>query len=391
MNNCVEKFKQIYGREPDGVQFTPYRICPIGAHIDHQLGNVTGFAIDKGIYMAYGIKRNGIVELFSLQFQNRAQFAVNNVPEVKQNDWADYLRGATIVLSKYYHLSVGMCAVICGELPIGGLSSSASVTIGFLTVLCKLNDITLSQKELIDLAQEVEISYVGVSCGKLDQSCEVYCKKNSLLYLDIKTGEYRTIPQNEKTKPYEILLIFSGLERSLVHSQYNMRADECKSAAYCLMAFSNMQYGKFKDSYLRDVPKEVYEKYKDKLPKNWQMRAEHFYQEMDRVERGALAWEKGDIQEFGKIIFESGKSSIENYQTGCNELNKIYDIMTKTDGVYGGRFSGAGFKGCCIAFIDPTKKESIIEKITKEYCDAFPNLKEKFSICSCKSNDGVEL
>lgn len=27
--------------------YTPYRVCPLGAHVDHQLGLVTGFAVDK--------------------------------------------------------------------------------------------------------------------------------------------------------------------------------------------------------------------------------------------------------------------------------------------------------------------------------------------------------
>ena len=29
--------------------FSPYRVCPLGAHVDHQHGLVTGFAIDKGV------------------------------------------------------------------------------------------------------------------------------------------------------------------------------------------------------------------------------------------------------------------------------------------------------------------------------------------------------
>ena len=29
--------------------FAPYRVCPLGAHIDHQHGIVTGFAINKGV------------------------------------------------------------------------------------------------------------------------------------------------------------------------------------------------------------------------------------------------------------------------------------------------------------------------------------------------------
>lgn len=50
----------------------------------------------------------------------------------------------------------------------------------------KVNDIHLEPMELILTAKAAENQYVGVSCGKLDQSCEVLSKKNHLLYLDTK-------------------------------------------------------------------------------------------------------------------------------------------------------------------------------------------------------------
>ena len=62
--------------------------------------------------------------------------------------------------------------------------------------------------------------------------------------------------------------------------------------------------------------------------------------------------------------------------------------MLKTQGIYGGRFSGAGFKGCCMALVNPEYKESIKEYITEEYVRIFPNLKDKFSVHFCKSADG---
>ena len=70
---CEDRFRQTYGREPDGRSFCPYRICPIGAHSDHNLGKITGLAIDKGIHIAYSAKHNGVVELQSVNFPKRAQ------------------------------------------------------------------------------------------------------------------------------------------------------------------------------------------------------------------------------------------------------------------------------------------------------------------------------
>lgn len=389
--NCVKVFENTYKKEPQGVSFCSYRVCPLGAHIDHQLGKVTGLAINKGVHIAYTSTNNGIVELSSLQFEGRVQFHIHFVPKEKQFDWADYMRGATIALSKKYPLHYGVCGVIEGTLPIGGLSSSAAVTIAFLLALCKVNGINPTNKELIALAMEAENRYVGVSCGKLDQSCEILSKKNHLLYLDTLDDTYELIPTNEKMKPYKIAIFFSGLERSLVCSKYNSRIDECRSTAYALKSFIGEECGKISETQLRDVPREVFEKYKDKLPEVWVKRAEHYYSEFDRVIKGAEAWKNGDIETFGKLCFESGYSSIYNWETGCPELIELYNILTQTDGVYGGRFSGAGFKGCSMAIIDPSLEEYVIKNVTDKYLKAFPNLKDKYSFSICESADGVSF
>lgn len=387
----TEVFQEKYGKAPLDVAFTPYRICPLGAHVDHNLGKITGFAIDKGIYIAYGPKQNGIIELESLQFPKRAQWHIATTPDLKQDDWADHLRGATIALNSKYPLRIGVCAVIDGELPVGGLSSSAAVIITYISALCKLNHISLSEKELIEISQEAENKYVGVSCGKLDQSCEVHCRKDKLLYFDMKDDTYELIDTPKQMKPYEFMILFSGVERSLASSRYNMRVDEARSAAYALKAYAGLEYGKFEDTNLRDVPREIFEAYKEKLPENWKRRAEHWYTEYERVEQGVEAWRQGDIEEFGRLSFESGKSSIYSWETGSPELIKLYELMKDTEGVYGGRFSGAGFKGCCLAIVNPDYVDSIAEKIAREYLAAFPHLKDKFSIHICKSTDGVKL
>ena len=389
--NVYEAFEITYKKPPQSVAFTPYRVCPIGAHSDHQLGKITGFAIDKGIYIAYGPKHNGVVELQSLQFEKRAQWHVASIPDRPEGDWADHLRGATIALRARYNLRIGLCAVISGELPIGGLSSSAAVIITFLSALCSLNGISLTEQELISISKEAENSYVGVSCGKLDQSCEVYCKKDHLLYLDTKDDSFELIPKHPDTKPFKFAIFFSGIERSLASSAFNMRVDECRSAAYALKAFAGMEYGKFEETNLRDVPYEVFLEHKDKLPENWRKRAEHWYAELDRVERGADAWRRGDIEEYGRLSFESGYSSIHSWETGSPELTKLYEIMRETKGIYGGRFSGAGFKGCCLAIIDPSLEDSIVENVTREYLKAFPHLEGKYSYHLCESADGVHL
>lgn len=95
---CAEIYRSLYHQKSYGVAFCPYRISPLMAHIDHQYGKIHDLAIDKEIHMTYHPKRNGVMELKSLNFPKRARSFVNAVPDEKEGDWADHLRGAAKVL-----------------------------------------------------------------------------------------------------------------------------------------------------------------------------------------------------------------------------------------------------------------------------------------------------
>ena len=370
--------------------FTPYRVCPLGAHIDHQHGSVTGFAINRGVSLEFDITENGEVSLMSRNYSGHTCFAITDTPERELN-WGDFARGAAIALSRKYQLKHGINGVVEGTLPVGGLSSSAAVIITYIHAFCIANNIHITKPEVISTAIWAEHNYIGVKVGKLDQSCEVYCKKDSLLYLDTKDDSTEIIPLNESMPPFEIMTVFSGLERSLAGSIYNTRVDECKAAAYSLMAHSGMDYGKFQDAFLRDVPYGFFGEYKGYLPENWCKRATHFYAEQYRVKEGVKAWRTGNINKFGQLMFESGRSSIENYETGSKELVTLHEIMESTTGIYGGRFSGAGFNGSSIALIDPSYKEDIAGSVMERYLYKFPHLKDKVSVNFCTTADGVDL
>ncbi len=389
MRKCEKIFEEIYERPAENTGFCPYRICPIGAHVDHQLGKVTGLALDKGIYFAYTAKHNGIVELRSMNFTKRAQFSINAVEEHKTGDWADYMRGVTLALQERFSLRNGVAGVFEGELPIGGLSSSAAVTLVYLDALCKVNGINLNAQDMLTLAKGAENKYVGVNCGKLDQSCELLCRKEQLLYLDTKDDSYELIPQAANMPPWQIAIFFSGLERSLAGTKFNMRVDECRAAAYALEAFSNVEYGRFEETFLRNVPRAVFDEHNERLPLNWRKRALHFYTEQERVDKGAQLWRQGDLQGFGQLMFQSGESSIVNYQTGSPELKCLYEIMLETPGIYGGRFSGAGFKGCCCALVNPAYTKEIEATVTEKYMAAFPEMKGHYQVTFCNTSNGL--
>ena len=84
---CEERFYEIYGRDYDGVAFCPYRICPIGAHSDHNFGKITGLAIDKGIHIAYSAKQNGGLWKNDLLISIFARTCVPCVPSPKNRSF----------------------------------------------------------------------------------------------------------------------------------------------------------------------------------------------------------------------------------------------------------------------------------------------------------------
>lgn len=389
MDNYNEEFKNIYGCDSEDKSFCPYRVCPCGAHSDHQYGHVTGFAIDKGIHILYKVNDESKVIVTSKNFEGTETFEFEDLE--KEDDWADYVRGATKILYEEFKIKKGITAYIIGTMPIGGLSSSAAVIIAFLNAMCKANNIKLTKDQVIKLALKVEQDFIGINVGTLDQSCEMFCKKDNLLYLDTKDGSYELIPKNPNMPEYKICVLFSGVQRTLVGSAFNMRVDELKSAAYALMAYADMPYGKFKDARLRTVPYQVFIEHKDKLPINWMKRAMHYYTEMDRVDKMKAAWKNGDIVEIGKLMSESGESSIYNYETGSDELKSIGEICKNIKGIYGGRFSGAGFKGCYVALVNPKYMNSIEKEVTEKYLNKFPQYKGKFKVYFCDTADGCEF
>ncbi len=383
--------------------FSPYRVCPLGAHVDHQHGLVTGFAIDKGVDLRFDVREDSKVVLDSETFTGHVEFDIATPALVKQGDWGDYARGAKFALQKRFKLKTGIVGTIKGSIPVGGLSSSAAVLIAYVMAFAKANGIQLEAFEVMKIASEAEREYIGLNNGLLDQACIALGKKDYLLMLDCESNEYRLIPfggQRESVKgqrsddeglPFEFGIFFSGLTRSLMSSDYNLRVAECKTATWLVQAYENIPLKEQNKTFLRDVSENMYKIHRDKMPPRFARRAEHFFSEHKRVREGITAWETGNLEWFGSLSKASCESSIHNYECGSPELIAIYNAMLTTDGIYGGRFSGAGFKGACIALVDPSKKESIEKEITEKYLAQFPQYKNSFKVYFCKSDDGARF
>ena len=371
--------------------FSPYRVCPIGAHVDHQHGLVTGFAIDKGVDLFFDVREDTLVKLSSETFGGELEFDITVPAQVRQKQWGDYARGAKYALQKRFRLTRGIEGVIRGSLPVGGLSSSAAVLIAYVMAFARANGIELQPFEVAQIASEAEREYIGLNNGLLVQACIALGRRDGLLFLDCDSNEYRVIARNPDMPPFEIGIFFSGLTRSLVNSDYNLRVFECKTAAWNMLAYMDQPLKPFDKTFLRDIPKAVFEKTRIAMPQRFARRAEHFYSEYRRVRQGVTAWETGNLKLFGKLCFDSCESSIHNYECGSPELIGIYEILRSLPGVYGGRFSGAGFKGAVIALVDPAHKEDVERELTRRYLEEFPEYEKTFKVFWVQPDDGARF
>lgn len=371
--------------------FSPYRVCPLGAHVDHQHGLVTGFAIDKGVDLWFNVRQDSEVNLSSLSFEGTVHIDLAKRSEVKERHWGDYARGAKYALRKRFELARGIDGLLRGSLPVGGLSSSAAVLIAYVMAFAKANGISLRPFEVVQIASEAEREYIGLNNGLLDQACIALGQKDGLLFLDCDSNEWRIVKRHPKMPAFEIGIFFSGLTRSLVNSDYNLRVYECKTAAWNMLAYQGQPLRTFDKTFLRDIPRETFDNTRDMMPLRFARRAEHFYSEYRRVRQGITAWESGNLQLFGKLSFDSCESSIHNYECGSPELISIYNIMRPLRGVYGGRFSGAGFKGAVIALVDPSCKEDIERDLSDQYLKEYPEYRDTFKVFWVKSDDGARF
>ena len=238
------------------------------------------------------------------------------------------------------------------------------------------------------LDQAIENGYLGLRNGILDQSAILLSRAGHLTHIDCRSGEHELIRQTETMAPFSILIPFSGLKQALVGTDYNKRVEECAAAAEKLLKATGRSGER---PLLGNIAMAEYEAHRGGLSGAQARRAAHYFSEVDRVARGTDAWRRGDLERFGRLMTASGESSIHNYECGCEPLIDLYRILIETEGVYGGRFSGAGFRGCCVALAAPEAAGEAAERICRKYAECQPDLAADAPVLICASADGARF
>jgi galacturonokinase len=366
---------------------SPYRICPLGAHIDHQGGPVLGMTINAYTILAYVPTEDGTIRLRSLNYPGNVAFHLDGIPENTGSFWGTYARGAILALKEAHTLQRGVIGLIKGYLPGGGLSSSASILLAYLLALGEANDLQPAPWDFVSLVQRAENIHIGLNNGILDQTSIVFGCKDHLLYIDTLDKNVTSFKGKETLGNYHVLIAYSGYSRELTTTGYNSRVKECREAARLLSDFDK---GPTVDK-LGNISERVYQRHRERLPHHLKRRATHFFNETARVRDGLDAWCCGRIDTFGRLMFDSCRSSIEQYESGSQSINDLQQIVSQTEGVIGSRFSGGGFGGCVVGFVKASKAEEAVQNIRITYQKRHPEVADQAAVYLAKSEEGVRF
>ncbi len=369
------------------IAVSPYRVCPLGAHIDHQGGPVLGMTINAGTVLAFIPNLKKRIRLYSANYQGVAEFGIENIKVPRRDDWGRYAMGAAKILCEARNVKHGFIGALSGSLPESGLSSSASVGLSYLTALAHVNGIGLSPQDYVELDRKIENEYLRLNNGVLDQTSIVYGRKDQLIYIDTKAGTTEAHTRPEWADEFKLVIVYSGIRRELTFSGFNTRVEECGKAAGVL----GIMGGRRSAKTFSDVPDDVFWKHFKRLPEELRRRATHYYGETQRVKSGLEAWDKGNMREFGRLMNESCESSFKNYECGSPEIKTLQEIMSKTTGIYGSRMNGGGYGGSLTAFVEKSFPESSAADILDQYKKKHPEAGENAAVYFAESDDGLRL
>ncbi|MBD1831249.1 galactokinase [Cyanobacteria bacterium FACHB-472] len=338
-------FQQIFGKTPETQASAPGRVNLLGEHTDYNDGFVLPTAIPQRTTVNLGFSKDGQHHFYSQELDERVSISEN---EHTPPGFASYILGCIRLLQQEGHAIPPLNLHVSSSVPMGsGLSSSAALEVATLRGVRSLLNLDLDDVRIAEIAQQAEIQYAGVNCGIMDQMASSLADTDSMLFLDTRSLERQVIPFPAGA---EVLVIDSGVPRTLATSGYNQRRAECEEAARSLGVKA-----------LRDItdPQAV-----ENLPEPQRRRARHVVTEDNRV----LEVLQGvSAQRFGELMNASHASLRDDYEVSVPALDTLVAMLQETPGVFGARLTGAGFGGACVALVEAGKAGAIAQNVLERY------------------------
>jgi galactokinase len=369
-------FQTIFNKPAKVEASAPGRVNLLGEHTDYNDGFVLPTAIPHKTTVEIGFSNDDIYHFYSEDLDEEVDigentFRAGNMPTL-QSQFASYIFGCIEVLKHLGYPILPVNLYVKSSVPMGsGLSSSAALEVATLRGIRQLLNLPINDVEIAQFAQKAEIEYAHVQCGIMDQMASSLADTRHMLFLDTRTLERRVLPL---PKGASILVIDSGVPRTLASSGYNQRRAECEQAASILGVEA-----------LRDI---IDMSRVEALPEPLRQRARHVITENNRVLEAVKIVETQDLEtqdletqdletrhvsslrKFGELMNASHASLRDDYEVSVPALDILVNILQKTPGVFGARLTGAGFGGATVALVTQGEEKNIATQVLEQYSKA---------------------
>jgi len=400
---ALEKVRQLAkenGIDIEGgkLRRTSSRFCLGVEHGDYNGTELFGVATDRFIWMAYRPNGTESVRLYSGNFPNDGvvEFKLGDVPEPKSAEiaqtWGRFAYGVEYILRREgYELSQGIDGVIYGNIPGGGMSRSASLSLNLILSVLDANEIEVKDKmRIVDLAQAVENDYIGSPCGQLDQIMILFGRDGMGTYYNPAKRSVEYVKLGAGATDFRIVVLDTGTIRpGLEKSTYKIRRGECEElvsilqkAGYGVSCLANVK----DEAVYEEIMSEFGGRHADLCD-----RLKYVFAAQRRFYAMLDAWKAGEVETVGRIFRRDGIGLRDDYKISGPELETMCDIVRTVPGVLGERMLGGGDKGASGALVRAESVEAVREAVDAAYPRSRPEFADKYAVHVCKVVDGVKV
>ncbi|WP_432082360.1 galactokinase [Streptomyces sp. WAC 04229] len=357
-----ERFRELYGAEPQGVWAAPGRVNLIGEHTDYNDGFVMPFALPHTAVAAVSRRDDGILRLHSADVPgDPVELRVADLDPGSDKSWTAYPSGVVWALREAGHELTGADVHLASTVPSGaGLSSSAALEVVVALALNDLYALGLRGWQLARLCQRAENVYVGAPVGIMDQTASACCEAGHALFLDTRDLSQRQIPFDLAAEGMRLLVVDTRVKHSHSEGEYGKRRAGCEKGAALLGVDA-----------LRDVPYADLDAALVRLGDEEEVRrlVRHVVTEDERVERVVSLLESGDTRAIGPVLVEGHVSLRDDFRISCPELDLVVDTALAS-GALGARMTGGGFGGSAIVLAEATDVDAITKAVEEAFATA---------------------
>lgn len=371
------------------------RFCLGVEHGDYNGTELFGVGTDRFIWMAFRPNGRRRLRLFSGNFPGEGvqDLSLDEIPEPRTHpdSWGRFLAGVAWILKREgYRLTQGMDAVLYGNIPGGGMSRSASLSLNLLISLAEVNGLRLEpDMRIVDLAQAVENDYIGSPCGNLDPLMILFARAGQGTHYNPADRSVRHVSLGADAPDFRIVSLDTGTMRpGLEKSTYKVRVSECRE----LVALAGGEFGikTLSEVQSSELYQAILSKYGVSHP-HLCKRLTYIHHAQERFALMLAAWQQGDIATVGSIFRADGISLRDDYQISGKELETMCDIARTIPGVLGERMLGGGDKGASGALVLPESEVALCEAVATAYPRSHPEYAKDYAVHSCRMVDGITL